>query len=95
MKMKIHKTISSASFIKSVQPTLKKVGLFVRKHFWQLIVLIGIIDKFDEIFHYCWMLPLYFFTDFFLDFRELSRIPGTKTNSIGVECDSTPNFSLT
>lgn len=89
-KMEILKSISSASFIKNVQPTINKVGLFVRKHVWELIVLLGIIDKLDEILHYGWILPLYFLTDFLLDLRELFGTPCTRTNSFGVECDSAP-----
>lgn len=89
-KMKILNSISSASFIKNVQPTINKVGLFVRKHFWELIVLVGVIDKLDDILHYGWILPLYFFTDFLSNVRELFGTPCTKTNSFGVECDSTP-----
>lgn len=88
--MKILNSISSASFIKNVQPTINKVGLFVRKHFWELIVLVGVIDKLDDILHYGWILPLYFFTDFLSNVRELFGTPCTKTNSFGVECDSTP-----
>ena len=89
-KMKILKSISSASFIKNVQLTINKVGLFVRKHFWELIVLLGVIDKLDDILHYGWILPLYFYTDFLLNLRELCGAPCTRTNSFGVECDSTP-----
>lgn len=88
--MKITNSISSASFIKNVQPTINKVGLFVRKHFWELIVLVGVIDKLDNIFQYGCILPLYFFTDFLSDLRELFGTPYTRTNSFGVECDSTP-----
>lgn len=91
--MNIIKMISSASFIKDVQPTIKKVGLFVRKHFWEIVVLAGVIDKLDDIVHYGWILPLYFFTDFLSDLRELFGVPRTRTNSIGVECDSTPFLS--
>ena len=91
--MKILNIISSASFIKNVQPTINKVGLFVRKHFWELIVLVGVIDKLDDILHYGLILPLYFFTDFLSDVRELFGTPCTRTNSFGVECDSTPFLS--
>lgn len=90
MKMNIKRMISSASFIKDVQPSIKKVGLFVRKHFWKIIVLTCVIDKLDDIVHYGWILPLYFFTDFLSDLCELFGVPRTRTNSIGIGCDSTP-----
>mgnify|MGYP006979049803 CR=1 FL=1 len=88
--MNIKRMISSASFIKDVQPSIKKVGLFVRKHFWKIIVLTCVIDKLDDIVHYGWILPLYFFTDFLSDLCELFGVPRTRTNSIGIGCDSTP-----
>lgn len=88
--MNIKRMISSASFIKDVQPSIKKVGLFVRKHFWKIVVLTGVIDKLDDIVHYGWILPLYFFTDFLSDLCELFGVPRTSTNSIGIGCDSTP-----
>ena len=90
MKMNIKRMISSASFIKDVQPSNKKVGLFVRKHFWKIVVLTCVIDKLDDIVHYGWILPLYFFTDFLSDLCELFGVPRTRTNSIGIGCDSTP-----
>ena len=90
MKMNIKRMISSASFIKDVQPSIKKVGLFVRKHFWKIVVLTCVIDKLDDIVHYGWILPLYFFTDFLSDLCELFGVPRTRTNSIGIGCDSTP-----
>lgn len=88
--MNIKRMISSASFIKDVQPSIKKVGLFVRKHFWKIVVLTCVIDKLDDIVHYGWILPLYFFTDFLSDLCELFGVPRTRTNSIGIGCDSTP-----
>lgn len=88
--MNIKRMISSASFIKDVQPSIKKVGLFVRKHFWKIVVLTGVIDKLDDIVHYGWILPLYLFTDFLSDLCELFGVPRTRTNSIGIGCDSTP-----
>lgn len=88
--MNIKRMISSASFIKDVQPSIKKVGLFVRKHFWKIVVFTCVIDKLDDIVHYGWILPLYFFTDFLSDLCELFGVPRTRTSSIGIGCDSTP-----
>ena len=65
--------ISSASFIKNVQPSRGRVAVFVRKHFWNIVLLVGLISRGIEIEHLGALLPVYFYTDFFKDFRELLR----------------------
>ena len=63
--------ILSASFIKNVQPSWRRVAVFVRKHLWDIVLLIGLISRGIEIEHLGALLPVYFYTDFFKDFREL------------------------
>ena len=71
--MKEFKYISSASFIKNVQPSLKKIAVFVLKHIWSITLLVGLVSKGIEIEHLGLLLPVYFYTDFFRDFLELLR----------------------
>lgn len=63
--------ILSASFIKNVQPSWRRVAVFVQKHLWDIVLLIGLISRGIEIEHLGVLLPVYFYTDFFKDFREL------------------------
>lgn len=65
--------ISSASFIKNVQSSWRNVAVFVRKHFWNIVLLVGLISRGIEIEHLVALLPVYYYTDFFKVFRELLR----------------------
>lgn len=71
--MKPFNYISSASFIKNVQPSWRRVAVFVQKHFWNIVLLVGLISRGIEIEHLGALLPVYYYTDFFKDFRELLR----------------------
>jgi len=64
-------SISSASFIKNVQPSFKRVAVFVQKHILNIALLVGLISRGIEIEHFGVLLPVYYYTDFFKDFREL------------------------
>lgn len=87
--MKDKKCISSASFIKNVQPSLKKVAVFVQKQLWNIALLVGMVSKGFEIEHFGVLLPVYFYTDFFKDFLELLRSWfGTNENSLSADCPS-------
>ena len=69
MKIIIH--FSLTAFIKNVQSARKKVGLFVQSHWWEIILLVGLIAKGVDIVSFGFLVPLYVFTDFFRDLREL------------------------
>lgn len=71
--MKTFNYISSASFIKNVQPSWRRVAAFVLKHFWNIVLLVGMISRGIEIEHLGALLPVYYYTDFFKDLRELLR----------------------
>ena len=62
--MEILKSISSASFIKNVQPSFTRVAVFVQKHIWSIVLLIGLVSKGIEIEHFGILLPVYYYTDF-------------------------------
>lgn len=65
--------ISSASFIKNVQSSFIRVAEFVRKHIWDIVLLVGLVSKGSEIKEYGILLPIYYYTDFFRDILELLR----------------------
>lgn len=69
MKNKNHYSLTA--FIKNVQSTSKKVGLFVRNHWWEIILLVGLIAKGEDIIAYGFLVPIYKYTDFFQDLKEL------------------------
>ena len=71
--MKTFNYTSSASFIKNVQPSWRRVAAFVLKHFWNIVLLVGMISRGIEIEHLGALLPVYYYTDFFKDLRELLR----------------------
>lgn len=71
--MKTLSFISSASFIKNVQPSFTRVAVFVQKHIWSIVLLVGLVSKGIEIEHLGILLPVYFYTDFLKDFMELVK----------------------
>lgn len=62
---------SLTAFIKNVQSTSKKVGLFVQNHWWEIILLVGLIAKGEEFLTCGLLVPIYKYTDFFRDLKEL------------------------
>ncbi len=79
--MKILDYISSASFIKNVQPSFTRVAVFVQKHIWSIVLLIGLVSKGIEIKHLGILLPVYYYTDFLKDFIDLVKpLFGTSKN---------------
>ena len=71
--MKNNFFISSTSFIKNVQSSFIRVAVFVRKHIWDIVLLVGLVSKGSDIKEYGILLPIYYYTDFFRDILELLR----------------------
>ena len=90
--MKNINCFSLTAFIKNVWSTSKKVGLFVQKHLWNIILLVGVIGKVSDAISCNFIMPLYFYIDFFRDLRELLRECkcARNTSALGVEFSSTP-----
>lgn len=71
--MKNRNHYSLVAFIKNVMSTSKKVRQFVRNHLWKTVLLMGLISKSNVFITYGFMVPLYMYTDFFRDVKELLR----------------------
>lgn len=71
--MKIKNYFSLTAFIKNVQSIKKKVGLFVQKHWLEIVILVGLISKGIEIYSLGFLVPFYVYTDFFQDFNDLIK----------------------
>ena len=69
MKNEYHYSLTE--FIKNVQSAGKKVGLFVQNHWWEIILLVGLIAKGEDFVTYGFLVPIYKYTDFFRDLKEL------------------------
>lgn len=84
--MKILDYISSASFIKNVQPSFTRVVVFVQKHIWSIVLLIGLVSKGIEIEDFGILLPVYYYTDFLKDFIDLVKpLFGTSKNPFSAD----------
>lgn len=71
--MKIKNHFSLTAFIKNVQSITKTVGLFVQSHWWEIVILIGLVSKGLDIYSLGFLVPIYVYTDFFQDLNDLFR----------------------